>query len=131
MTLLEDVTQVPRDPVPRLLNPGRVGSDRLFRGGASAIGLFVLCVTGSIGLFLGYQAIPTFRHYGIHFLTVTSWDPELNRIGIAAVLLGTVEVALVAMVVSFPLALTMALFISEYAPRRVKSWLVSAIDLMA
>ena len=57
--------------------------------------------------------------------------PELNRIGIAAVLVGTAEVALVAMVVSFPLALCLALFITEYAPKRIKSWLVSAIDLMA
>ena len=44
------------------------------------------------------------------------WQPELNKIGIAAVLVGTFEVALVAMVVSFPLALMFALFISDYAP---------------
>ena len=37
----------------------------------------------------------------------------------------------VAMFVSFPLALMMALFISDYAPKQIKSWLVSAIDLMA
>jgi phosphate transport system permease protein len=130
VTLLE-ATKTQLNPVPRLLDVGREGSDRVFRGAASTIGIVVLCITGSIGLFLGYQAIPTFRHYGFHFLTVTSWDPELNRIGIAAVLLGTVEVALVAMVVSFPLALTMALFTSEYAPRFLKSSLASAIDLMA
>ena len=41
------------------------------------------------------------------------------------------EVALVAMVVAFPLALMLALFITDYAPKRIKSWLVSAIDLMA
>jgi phosphate transport system permease protein len=44
---------------------------------------------------------------------------------------GTVEVALVAMAVGFPLALGLALFITEYAPARIKSWLVSAVDLMA
>lgn len=124
-------SEVQRDPVPRQLDPGRQLSDRVFHGTAKTVGLFVLGVTGAIGLFLGYQAIPTLRHYGIHFFTQVNWEPELNRIGIAGVLLGTVEVALVAMVVSFPLAITMALFISEYAPRQVKSWLVSAIDLMA
>jgi phosphate transport system permease protein len=35
------------------------------------------------------------------------------------------------MVVSFPLALMLALFISDYAPRSIKSGLVSAVDLMA
>ncbi len=93
--------------------------------------MFVLIMTGAIGIFLGYQSIPTLRHYGLHFFTQTQWQPELDKIGIAAVLVGTVEVALVAMVVSFPLALMMALFITDYAPKRIKSWLVSAIDLMA
>jgi phosphate transport system permease protein len=93
--------------------------------------MFVLFITGSIGIFLGYQSIPTLRHYGLRFFTETNWQPELDKIGIAAVLVGTVEVALVAMVVSFPLAFMMALFITDYAPKRIKSWLVSAIDLMA
>jgi phosphate transport system permease protein len=93
--------------------------------------MFVLAMTGAIGIFLGYQSIPTLRHYGLGFFTQTAWQPELDKIGIAAVLVGTAEVALVAMVVAFPFALMMALFITEYAPVRIKSWLVSAIDLMA
>lgn len=116
---------------PRRLQPGLDRSDRIFHGGATAVGMSVLVVTGAIGAFLGYQSIPTLRHYGLSFFTQTNWEPELNRIGIAAVLLGTVEVAFVAMVVAFPLALMMALFISDYAPKRAKSWLVSTVDLMA
>ena len=46
-------------------------------------------MTGAIGLFLGYQSIPTLRHYGLHFFTQTQWNPELNKLGIAAVLVGT------------------------------------------
>ena len=111
--------------------PPREPSDRIFHGAARTIGLFVLAMTGAIGVFLGYQSIPTLRHYGLHFFTQATWQPELDQIGIAAVLVGTVEVALVAMVVSFPLALMFALFISDYAPKGIKSWLVSAIDLMA
>jgi phosphate transport system permease protein len=116
---------------PRRLEPGHEISDRIFHGSATGVGLFVLVLTGAIGVFLGYQSIPTFREYGWSFLTQTLWQPELNKIGIAAVLVGTVEVALVAMVVTFPLALMLALFISDYAPKAVKSWLVSAVDLMA
>jgi phosphate transport system permease protein len=93
--------------------------------------MLVLVMTGSIGLFLGYQSIPTFRHYGLRFFTQTNWQPQLDKVGIAAVLVGTVEVAIVAMVVSFPLALMLALFISDYAPSRLKSWLVLGVDLMA
>lgn len=116
---------------PRVLRPGRERSDRLFHMSATVVGLSVLVITGAIGVFLGYQAIPTLRHYGLSFFTQANWNPELNQIGIAAVLVGTVEVALIAMVVSFPLALMFALFITDYAPKRIKSWLVSVIDLMA
>ena len=117
--------------VPREIDPGRSTSDRVFRGTARSIGISVLVLTGSIGLFLGYQAIPTLRRYGFGFFTESQWQPELDKIGISAVLLGTFEVALVAMLVSFPLALLCALFISEYAPTRFRSLLVSAVDLMA
>ena len=93
--------------------------------------MFVLVMTGAIGLFLGYQSIPTLHHYGLHFFTEAQWQPELNKIGIAAVLVGTVEVALVAMVVGFPLALMSPS--SSPTTRRSGSrrWLVSAVDLMA
>lgn len=120
-----------RQAVPRKLTSVRERSDRVFHGAAGAIGMVVLAVTAGIGLYLGYQAIPTLRHYGLSFFTQTQWLPELDRIGIAAVLVGTAEVALVAMVVSFPLALGLALFVSDYAPKWTKSWLVSAVDLMA
>lgn len=123
--------QVSASRPPRKLAPGRELSDRVFRGSATGIGLFVLIVTGSIGAFLGYQAIPTFRHYGLSFLTQQQWNPELNKLGIASVLFDSAAVAVIAMVVTFPLALGFALFISDYAPKGLKSWLVSAIDLMA
>lgn len=116
---------------PRTIDPGLPVSDRIFRGAARTIGLFVLVLTGSIGLFLGYQAIPTLHRYGLSFFTESQWQPELDKVGIAAVLVGTFEVALVALIVGFPLALMTALYISEYAPAKIKSSLVALVDLMA
>ncbi len=117
--------------VPRQLDPGLATSDHWFRGTVRAIGVFVLVLTASIGLFLGYQAIPTLHHYGLSFFTQTQWLPTRDQIGIAAVLVGTIEVALIALVVGFPIALLTALFISEYAPARLRPTLVALIDLMA
>ncbi|MCW2524750.1 MAG: phosphate transporter rane protein 1, PhoT family, partial [Frankiales bacterium] len=121
----------PTRPTPRRLNPGNEPADRVFAGFATAIGMSVLAITGAIGLFLGHQSIPTLGHYGTSYFTESQWNPGLNKLGIEAVLIGTFEVALVAMVVSFPLAVMFALFITDYAPRRLKSILVSVIDLMA
>jgi phosphate transport system permease protein len=119
------------DEAPRRLDKGLLPSERLFHGISFSIGALVLLITGSIGLFLGLQLIPTLHSYGWHFFTQVQWLPNVNQVGVAAALVGTLEVAAVAIVVSVPLALLTALFISEYAPRRVRGGLVSLIDLMA
>lgn len=119
------------DDEPRALEPGLAPADHAFRQVVRATGSFVLLLTASIGLFLGYQLIPTLHHYGFAFFTETQWLPEQDHVGIAAVLVGTVEVALIALAVGFPLALMMALYITEYAPERVRSTLVALTDLMA
>ena len=85
-----------------------------------AIAVVVLVVFGSIGVFLFIKSVPTFRHYGWSFFTEVDWNPESNKVGVAAALIGTVEVAIVALVVAFPLALCTAVFISEYAPPSMK-----------
>jgi phosphate transport system permease protein len=105
--------------------------DRSFHFSVIAIAVVVLVIFGSIGGFLAYQSIPTLHRYGFSFFTRAEWDPELDKVGILSTLLGTVEVALVALVVAFPVALGTALFISEYAPVRIKGFLVSLVDLMA
>jgi phosphate transport system permease protein len=116
---------------PRELGHVYSAADKAFRRTTAGIGMTVLALTGAIGLFLGYQAIPTLRRYGLSFFTENQWLPQRDVVGLSSVLLGTVEVALVALVVGFPLALMTALYISEYAPRRLKSWFVGLIDLMA
>ena len=121
----------PTIDVPRELSQTLTPGDRTFRGIARGVGLSVLVLTGSIGLFLGYQMIPTLKRYGLSFFTETQWLPQQDQVGLAAVLVGTVEVALIALAVGFPLALCAALYISEYAPVRLRSTFVAAVDLMA
>jgi len=133
--LLEPAPPAPEAPLdldePRLIDPGLPVGDRMFHGITRSISVFVLVVTGSIGVFLGYQAVPTLHRYGLRFFTETQWIPERNKIGVASVLVGTVEIAVIALVVAFPLALLTALYISEYSPAWLKSSLIAMIDLMA
>lgn len=131
MTVLRQDSPPATVAAPRALSRASVGADRVFVVGARAVGATMLVITGGIGVFLAIQAVPTLRRYGWSFFTETDWQPEADVLGIASVLVGTVTVALVALTVAFPLALTTALFISEYAPARVKGTLVSLVDLMA
>jgi len=121
----------PEARTPRRIYRGLMPSDRAFFWLSRSIGALVLAITGGIGLFLLLQLIPTLRAYGLHFFTQANWDPETGQIGVAGALVGTIEVAGVAIVVSVPLAFLTALYISEYAPSGIKSGLVSIIDLMA
>ena len=78
------------------------------------------------------QSIPTLKHYGPSFFSVhEGWNFDTDRVSVASLLVGTVEVALIAISIAFPLALATALYISEYAPPKLQATLISAIDLMA
>lgn len=116
---------------PRRISRKARGVDAVFEHSARAVGASVLVITGGVGLFLGWQAYPTLSRYGLDFFTESRWLPEEDVVGIAAVLTGTLSIAFVAMLIAFPLALLTALYISEYAPERIKSTLVAMVDLMA
>ena len=127
---ISDLTSTAPDG-PRQLKQSKAPVDRVFHGTVRTIALLVLVIFGSIGVFLALQSVPTFKRYGFSFITQAQWQPEIDKIGISSTLLGTVEVAFIALIISFPLALATALFISEYAPARMRSFLVALIDLMA
>ncbi|TQK69935.1 MULTISPECIES: phosphate ABC transporter permease subunit PstC [unclassified Nocardioides] len=131
MTSLPLVDPSAPDVQPRRISRKATGADAVFVNVSRTIGASVLVITGGVGLFLGWQAFPTLHRYGWRFFTESDWLPEADVLGIAAVLAGTVQIALVAMVIAFPLALSTALYISEYAPASIRSVLVSLVDLMA
>jgi phosphate transport system permease protein len=116
---------------PRKLTARLNASDRTFRGVATAGGVFVLILMGLVGTFLAYRAGQALHKAGWSFLTTQQWNPNGGGFGIAAVVIGTLLIAGVAVVVGVPLALGTALYISEYAPRRVQRFLITVIDLMA
>src|SRR5690348_10326539 len=84
------------EDTPRTLVTRHGGQDRLFIHGSRAIAFLVLLIVGSIGVFLGAQSVPTLQTYGLGFFTEFRWLPSQDRIGIAAVVVGTIEVALIA-----------------------------------
>jgi phosphate transport system permease protein len=120
------VEDAPRAVVER---PGP--ADRAFRGAARTSGAAVLALMSLVGLFLAYRASQALQESGTGFLTTAAWEPDSGTFGIRAVLTGTVLIALVAIALALPLAVGTALYISEYAPARLKPFLVNLVDLMA
>jgi phosphate transport system permease protein len=124
-----------RDPGPlrprRRLTANPAVGDRVFLSVARSQGTVVLLLMVLVGTFLLYRAWEALRRAGFGFLTTQSWDPDCGRFGIAAVIVGTVLIAVVAIVTAVPLAVGTALYISEYAPRRIRRTLIAVVDLMA
>lgn len=107
------------------------GADRIFGLSLRGSGLAVLAIMGTIGLFLFFQGSQALRVAGLSFLTTQAWEPDSHNFGIGAVIPLTILIAAVAVIVAVPLATGVALYISEYAPRRLRRALVNIIDLMA
>jgi len=116
---------------PRKLTHVSSTVDYAYRGVARSGGIIVLVVMLSIGVFLGLRATQAITKDGWNFLTTQAWEPDANNFGIAAVLIGTILIAAVAVVLALPMALGTSLYISEYAPLRVKRFLIGLVDLMA
>ncbi len=128
-TVLPHVPDGPEDP-PRRIRLRRPPSDLAFRGLARAGGAIVLVIMLLVGLFLSVEAWPALRIVGWRFLTNQGWDVQ-GVFGVASYLVGTLLIAAVAIVIAVPLATGTALYIAEYAPRRLAPVLVNLVDLMA
>ncbi len=106
-------------------------ADKLFIWISRSGGIITLGIMVAVGLFLGLRAQAAFGTQGWNFLTETAWTPENGKFGIAAVLFGTVTIAIIALMVSFPLGLGTSLLISEILPERIRGLAISLVDLMA
>ena len=103
----------------------------------SAGGLTSLVVLGLIAAFLLFRGFEVFRDFGLSFVTGSVWDAGSGDgtvpavFGVAAMLVGTLVVSVIALVVALPFAVATALFLEFYAPLFLRRLLVSVLDLVA
>jgi phosphate transport system permease protein len=87
----------------------------------------------AIALFLVYRAVPALQANTAGFFTEKTWFPNSDPpvFGILALAFGTLLSSTIALLLAFPVALGVALFISHYAPRRLAAPLGYVVDLLA
>lgn len=112
----------------------RVG-DRAFRWLATGSGLLIVVVIGAIGGFLLLRAVPALKRdrenffsYGGNWVTT---DTSAMHFGISDLLKVTVFVSVFALLLAMPVALGVAIFITQYSSRRTAGPLAYAVDLLA
>jgi phosphate transport system permease protein len=123
----------PGSDQPRVIAVARTRGDRIFRRTAQGAGVTAFLIMGLIGLFLLLRALPALREANLGFITEVVWQPDVAdpKFGIAAVMWGTFLIALIALTIAVPLSIATALFLTEYAPRRLRQPLGSMVDLLA
>ena len=123
---------IPTDPSGRA--KVRLG-DRVFRSLAEGSGVLIIALIVAIGLFLLWRAVPALARNEANFFTYGgNWvttDTARMQFGILDLLQVTVFVSLFALVLAMPVALGIAIFLTQYAPRRVGGPLGYMVDLLA
>lgn len=111
-------------------------SDRAFSGLTLAVGLLVLAILALILLTTLREAWPALTYAGLGFVTKTSWIPlSVNGAGpvygALSFVYGTAVVSVIALIFAVPISIGIALFLTELAPIRLRSTVVTVIDLLA
>jgi phosphate transport system permease protein len=100
--------------------------DRIFARTAKSAGVLILVILAGVAAFLLVEALPA--------LTAPAEDlPGGEGLVpyIGPLLFGTLLAAVIALLVATPLAVAIALFITQYAPRRLAQGLGYLVDLLA
>jgi phosphate transport system permease protein len=107
--------------------------DRIFAGLSVGSGAIVVALIAAVAVFLMARAIPSLTANSANFLTDRVWNPGGSppRFGIPDLLWVTVISSIVAMVISVPVSVGVALFLTQYAPPRLARPFAAAIDLLA
>jgi phosphate transport system permease protein len=111
-------------------------SDRGFSWLTLGTGLLVLAVLALILVTTLKEAWPALVYSGLGFITSASWVPvEVNGTGpvygALSFVYGTTVVSLIALVFAVPISVGIALYLTELAPRRLRSTVVTIIDVLA
>lgn len=95
------------------------------------VGIIYMLITQSAGFFRSEAVTMS------GFLTDTEWtalqskDLAQAKFGILPLLSGTFRVTLIAMIIALPLGLITAIYLSEFASAKIRSWLKPTLEIIA
>jgi phosphate transport system permease protein len=119
---------------PIRLSRRRIG-DRV--GDLSLLGITLAAALATVLLLVAilykvfHLAHPAISRYGLSFLVHRTWDPVKGIFGALPFIYGTAISSFIALVIATPLALAIALYLSELAPKGLRTLIGSLVELLA
>ena len=105
--------------------------DVVYRIVLTAVALVLPAVLLALTLELVVNAWPAIKAFGPGFFTHSTWDPVISRFGALPLIVGTLYSSFLAMLFAVPLALGVAIFLTEFAPRWLRRPVATLIELLA
>jgi phosphate transport system permease protein len=115
----------------RVLSPTGNSGDALFRFLMLAAGLFVVSIVIAMVVALASDSMLSIRQFGIGFLTGRQWNPIKGEFGALPFIYGTIVSSLIALLISVPLSLGIAVFLVEQAPHYISRPVGFVVELLA
>ncbi len=127
--------QLPVDRKPsawrRVLSPTGNTGDAVFRLLMLTAGLFVVSIVIAMVVALASDSMLSIRRFGFGFLTGRQWNPIKGEFGALPFIYGTIVSSLIALLISVPFSLGIAVFLVEQAPQYVARPIGFLIELLA
>jgi phosphate transport system permease protein len=120
-------------PSDSLYKRPRIGEE-IIRAFLFFCGVLSIFTTIGIIVVLGRESLLFFQSGVVtlgEFFTSTTWQPQAGAFGILPLLNATLMTSLSAMFVALPLGLGAAIYLSEYAPARVRASLKPILEILA
>src|SRR2546421_8968796 len=105
--------------------------DRLYRGALTALALLLPLLLLALVGELVVSAWPAIRRFGGTFLWTSVWDPVAGVFGAAPMIFGTLASSLLALLLAVPLALGVAIYLTEFAPKWLRQPVALLVELLA
>ena len=115
----------------RLLSPTGNAGDAVFRSLMLFAALVVVAIVGTMIFALATDSMLSIRQFGFAFLTGQQWNPIKGAFGALPFIYGTVVSSLIALLISVPLSLGIAIFLVEQAPHYVARPVGFVVELLA
>ena len=91
----------------------------------------ILVIVAAMIAMMTRNALPTISNFGIGFLTGSEGNPAMGKYGALPFIYGTVVSSLIAVFVSVPVSLGIAIFLTEQAPARLARPIGFMVELLA
>ncbi|MEA2765235.1 MAG: phosphate transport system permease protein [Gemmatimonadaceae bacterium] len=105
--------------------------DRIYEIVTTACALVVPALVIAIAIAIFAAAWPAFSKLGLSLVTSSDWDVGAGKFGAAPAIFGTLVSSTVALVIATPLAVGVAIFLSEFSPTWLRQPIGFLVDLLA